>query len=120
MPRFVLLEHTGAPDDPHGCHYDLLLENGDTCQTWRLGYLPVVGAAPQVVMPLPPHHLAWLDRTTAKVSGDRGYVRRVLAGQFNTSLPISTGCHLRLPLSGPDLNGILTIDGNRLQILPST
>ena len=29
MPRFIILEHTGAPDDPAGRHYDLLLEDGE-------------------------------------------------------------------------------------------
>ena len=30
--RYSLLRHTGAPDDPSGCHYDLLLEDGETCR----------------------------------------------------------------------------------------
>ena len=26
LPRYSLLRHIDAPDDPSGCHYDLLLE----------------------------------------------------------------------------------------------
>ena len=118
MPRFVILEHTGVPNDPCGRHYDLLIEDGDICQTWRLGHLPVVGAAPQLAMLLPPHRLAWLDRSSAEVSGGRGYARRVLKGQFSTLLPLKAGHLLRLHLSGSDLDGVLTIDGDKLQILP--
>jgi len=29
MPRFAILEHTGAPDDPSGRHFDLLIEAGE-------------------------------------------------------------------------------------------
>ena len=36
MHRYSLLRHTGAPDDPIGCHFDLLLEDGASCRTWRL------------------------------------------------------------------------------------
>ena len=45
MPRYALLRHTGAPDDPGGCHFDLLLEDGATCRTWRLADVPSIDAA---------------------------------------------------------------------------
>ena len=76
MPRFVLLEHTGHPDDPAGRHYDLLLEEPDACRTWRLAELPVAGGEPVVALPLPPHRLAWLDTLAGEVSGGRGFARR--------------------------------------------
>jgi len=83
MPRFVLLEHTGHPDDPTGLHYDLLLEDGDSCRTWRLAMIPAGDSEPVVAEPLPPHRLAWLDVDSAVVSGGRGVARRLDAGTYD-------------------------------------
>lgn len=82
MPRFAILEHTGAPDDPAGRHYDLLLEAGDACRTWRLAELPVTGGPPVPAVELPPHRLAWLDHVAGEVSGGRGFARRIAAGEY--------------------------------------
>jgi hypothetical protein len=82
MPRFIILEHTGAPDDPTGRHYDLLLEDGPACRTWRLAALPEPGGPPVAATELPPHRLAWLDHEAGEVSGGRGFARRVDAGTF--------------------------------------
>ena len=82
MPRFVLLEHTGHPDDPAGRHFDLLLEEADACQTWRLAEIPVAGGGPVAAEPLPPHRLAWLEIEAGEVSGGRGFARRVDAGTY--------------------------------------
>jgi hypothetical protein len=81
MPRFIILEHTGAPDDPTGRHYDLLLEDGPACRTWRLAALPEPGGPPVAATELPPHRLAWLDAVEEDVSGGRGSVRRIAAGE---------------------------------------
>ena len=43
--RYSLLRHTGAPDDPSGCHYDLLLEDGEPCRGWRLPAIPARNGA---------------------------------------------------------------------------
>lgn len=85
MPRFVLLEHTGHPDDPAGRHYDLLLEEPDACRTWRLAEIPVAGGEPVAATPLPPHRLAWLETLAGEVSGGRGFARRVDAGTYALS-----------------------------------
>ncbi|MGB8854111.1 MAG: hypothetical protein WCC69_11150 [Pirellulales bacterium] len=82
MPRFAILEHTGALDDPAGRHYDLLLEAGDACRTWRLAELPVPGGPPVTAVELPPHRLAWLDHESGEVSGGRGFARRITAGEY--------------------------------------
>ena len=92
MPRFVLLEHTGHPDDPAGRHYDLLLEEPEACQTWRLAEIPAAGGEPVAAHPLPPHRLAWLDTEAGEVSGGRGFARRVDAGSYRPgSLPQIAG-----------------------------
>ncbi len=82
MPRFIILEHTGAPDDPAGRHYDLLLEDGESCRTWRLAALPEVGGPAVETTELAPHRLAWLDHEVGEVSGGRGFARRIDAGTY--------------------------------------
>ena len=83
MPRFALLEHTGAPDDPAGRHFDLLLEAGAACRTWRLMVVPTSGGDPVPALELPPHRLEWLERLEGDVSGGRGRARRVDAGSYS-------------------------------------
>lgn len=80
MPRYTLLEHRGAPDDPAGLHYDLLVEDGDACRTWRLAALPAPGGGEVVGTEIARHRLAWLDAVEEDVSGGRGKVRRIAAG----------------------------------------
>lgn len=71
MPRFILLEHTGAPDDPAGRHYDLLLEAGDACLTWRLAEVPSAGGPAVAAEAIAPHRLAWLDHQARRLEGAR-------------------------------------------------
>ena len=59
MPRFAILEHTGAPDDPAGRHLDLLLENGLSCRTWRLLDVPQPGGAAVAVRRMNRHLFCW-------------------------------------------------------------
>ena len=83
MPRFIILEHTAAPDDPAGRHYDLLLETGAACRTWRLAHLPDQGGAAVAAVELAPHRLVWLDHEAGDVSGGRGFARRVEGGAYD-------------------------------------
>jgi hypothetical protein len=106
MPRFVLLEHTGHPDDPAGRHYDLLLEEPEACRTWRLAEIPASGGEAVAALPLPPHRLAWLEIEAGEVSGGRGFARRVDAGRYE--LPAGGG----IALEGAVLRG-------RLQLAPA-
>lgn len=98
--RYVLLEHFGAPDDPHGCHLDLLLEDGDSCRSWRLDGIPILNGPGQRASPLPPHRLVWLDRKAAAVSGGRGWARRVVGGTYRGDLPPATDQPVNLELDG--------------------
>jgi hypothetical protein len=82
MPRFALLEHTGAPDDPAGLHFDLLLEGPRACRTWRLVERPLPDGPAVAAHELAPHRLAWLDCVEETVSGGRGIARRVDSGTF--------------------------------------
>ena len=110
MPRFILLEHTGAPDDPAGRHYDLLLEDGPACRTWRLAALPEPGGPPVAATELPPHRLAWLDHEAGEVSGGRGFARRIDVG-FCELVPTTAAvpAGLDVALRGTRVTGILAL-----------
>jgi hypothetical protein len=82
VPRFALLEHTAAPDDSAGRHFDLLLEEGDACRTWRLEAVPKPAGPAVAAVAIAAHRLAWLDHEAGPVSGGRGFARRVDAGSF--------------------------------------
>lgn len=82
MPRFILLEHVDAPDDPAGLHHDLLLEAGTACRTWRLAAALELDGPAVTAVEIPPHRLAWLECETAEVSGGRGRVRRLRGGDY--------------------------------------
>ena len=109
LPRFSLLRHTDAPDDPSGCHYDLLLEDGDRCRTWRLARIPLADGSPQMATALPAHRLVWLEPRSAAVSGGRGWAERVMAGRYRGMLPADHQLPVELTLVDGDLQGQLTI-----------
>lgn len=75
LRRFVILEH----DHPF-LHWDLLLEEECSARTWRLLRKPCLGE-PIAAESLPDHRLMYLDYE-GKVSGDRGNVKRLLAGLY--------------------------------------
>lgn len=109
MPRFVLLEHTGHPDDPAGRHFDLLLEEVDACRTWRLTEIPRIDGPPVAATPLPAHRLVWLERLEGEVSGGRGFARRVDAGTYETQPPAVADGVCVVWLQGTVLTGLVTI-----------
>ena len=86
MPRFILLEHTGAPDDPAGRHFDLLLEAGQACHAWRLTEIPSTAGPAVTAVAIAPHRLAWLDHLAGEVSGGRGFARRIDGGTYEPAL----------------------------------
>ena len=118
MPRFIILEHVGAPDDPLGRHFDLLLEDGDACRTWRLSGIPAAGSAAVEATPIAPHRLAWLDHIDGPVSGNRGHARRIDAGTFTwcESTTTSGQERVRVHLAGGRCRGKLTIASGRARL----
>ncbi len=115
MPRYSLLRHTGAPDDPSGCHVDLLLEDGDNCRTWRLATVPRLNGGAQAAVPLPAHRLIWLGPRSAAVSGNRGWAERICSGQYSGVLPDDVTAAVNVILSG-DLEGRLQINKGRCRL----
>jgi DNA polymerase Ligase (LigD) len=93
MPRFVLLYHDCPSDYERPPHWDLMLQSGEVLRTWALVELP--GAwqferSSAVTVPdaveaeeLGDHRLAYLDYE-GPVSGERGSVRRVDTGTYET------------------------------------
>ena len=93
MPRYALLRHDVPADFGRPSHWDLLLEDGDSCLTWALEELPsvwstVVGNDDGVTASnhvaassLTPHRLHYLSYE-GPVSDNRGEVRRVACGKF--------------------------------------
>ena len=110
--RWVILEHTGAPDDPQGIHYDLLLEDGLVCRTWRLRKIPILNGPGLEAELLPPHNLVWLDRQDELVSGGRGRARRIFHGFYKGKVSNEFSGLVRVELFGEDLHGILEISEN--------
>src|SRR5262245_18907252 len=103
MPRFVLLLHECPSGIPRPTHCDLMLETGETLQTWALAQLPrdwqlphdiksVVRLAPTNAVAaerLADHRISYLDYE-GPVSGERGNVRKLDAGNFrNCQMPFS-------------------------------
>ncbi len=119
--RWVLLEHLGDPHDPIGRHFDLLLEDGLHCRTWRLYDIPVLDGPALSVTSLPAHNLSWLDSKGRIVSGNRGWAQPIQGGCFNGELPLANSSLVRVELEGSsDFQGTLEIVNNRctLRSLP--
>lgn len=114
VSRFILLEHTGAPDDPAGRHYDLLLESGAACRTWRLQDIPQPGGPVIAAVELPAHRLAWLEHVAGDVSGGRGFARRIDAGTYEPLVldtdSVATATSLVLVLEAHVFSGRLRLE----------
>ncbi len=100
LSRYLFLEHTNAPDDPACRHVDLLLEDGESCRSWRLCTVPLPNGPSLQAIPLPRHRLIWLERTSAAVSGGRGWGRRIVGGAFHGVLPDNPQELIRVELIG--------------------
>jgi hypothetical protein len=90
-----------------------MLEDCAALLTWRLDTLPVAGGAPVAAERLANHRLAYLDYE-GPVSGNRGEVRRVDAGEFRWIERSES--QLRIALHGSslvgELVGVLSNDAN--------
>lgn len=75
--RYVVLHHTGYGQP----HFDLMLETDadGPLLTWRLTHWPTTDGTRFVA--LPPHRRIYLDYVGV-ISGQRGRVRRVAAGNY--------------------------------------
>jgi DNA polymerase Ligase (LigD) len=101
MPRFVILVH----DHPF-LHWDLLLEDGDHCLTWRLPVDPDISAHDFPAEAIPDHRLIYLDYE-GPISGQRGTVTRWDRGTFDWRVKQPDVCEV--VLSGQRWQGIVRL-----------
>ena len=114
--RWVLLRHTGAPDDLRGIHFDLLLEDKNFCRTWRLSDIPLLDGSYVHSVHIAPHRLNWLDIREKVISGNRGVATRIKNGVFFHSLPSIEKCFINLSMKWEDVDIDLVIDENGCRI----
>lgn len=79
MPRYVILQHLLPAGSGRPSHYDVMLEQQGALLTWAVAELPRAGLQTTAIK-LPDHRLAYLDYE-GPISGDRGQVHRVRAGE---------------------------------------
>jgi hypothetical protein len=114
MPRFVLLRHDCPPSSGKPSHWDLMLERDGALLTWSLPVLPAAwqktggATTPIAVTRLPDHRLAYLDYE-GPVSGDRGEVRRVDAGECRLIQESASG--IVVELDGAVVRGRWSLEG---------
>ena len=97
MPRFAVLLH-----DHPSLHWDFLLEQGESCRTWRLPKAPDT-PGDIAAEAIADHRLIYLDYE-GPVSGDRGTVAQWDTGTFEW---LADGNDLvEVRLTGRRLNGI--------------
>ena len=114
--RWVLLRHTGSPDDLKGIHFDFLLEDKEFCRTWRLSDIPLLDGPYVDSVYVAPHNLYWLDIKEKVVSGNRGVATRIKKGIFWESLPRTVNSVINLSLEWDCVESDLVIDENGCKI----
>ncbi len=82
MNRWNLLKHEIIKDNLLDIHYDLLIEQGQTCFTWKILNLPELDGSAVDIFEHSNHRLIWLTKESQLLSKDRGYVERVDNGTF--------------------------------------
>ncbi|MEI8379343.1 MAG: DNA polymerase ligase N-terminal domain-containing protein [Planctomycetota bacterium] len=100
MPRYAILTH----DFPFP-HWDFLLEEGESCRTWRL--LSAPNSSDEIIAErLPDHRLLYLTYE-GPVSGNRGSVSLWDTGTYES---ITDGANdFSVKLSGRTLKGIVHV-----------
>jgi hypothetical protein len=77
--RFVVLEHVW-----NGVHWDLMLDTGESLQTWAID-APIVPGRALPARKLGDHRRAYLEYE-GEISGNRGSVRRVEQGTYEVEV----------------------------------
>ena len=80
MSRFVVLQHDLPPGSDRPTHWDFMLELDGRLRTWAFESVPRAGSAIRAIS-LPDHRIDYLDYE-GPISGDRGEVTRLDAGEF--------------------------------------
>ncbi len=115
--RWVILRHTVSKDNLDGLHFDLLVEAGDFCRTWRLPIIPCVNGPCVPALLQPSHNLYWLERDEACVSGGRGWAKKVLGGNFTGLTSSVENDDLSIDINSSKLSGRLEIKNGLCKIV---
>ena len=116
MNKWVLLEHKVYSANSLDIHYDFLVENGIDCLTWKFLKIPLLNQAAIEIFKQPNHRLVWLSRIEHKLSGNRGFVKRIDHGIFKKVFDKLDSQHCRLILDGKILHGLFEISGNSCRL----
>ncbi|MDR0327404.1 MAG: hypothetical protein LBI05_03810 [Planctomycetaceae bacterium] len=104
MNRFVVLHHQSASGD----HWDVMLETDSALTTWSIPpQCPPGISFTCTATPLPDHRKHYLDYE-GEVTGNRGVVSRVDAGNYEQLSPESFILH------GTQFKGELTLENERM------
>ena len=114
--RWVLLEHSESPEDKGGIHFDLLLEQEDTCKSWRLSGLPLLDGPYVDSNLIQDHDMRWLEIDEEVLSGGRGKAKRVIKGFFSGEISSDIGFRIRISFSSDNSKGWLEIKNNICRI----
>ena len=116
MNKWVLLEHKVYSPNSFDIHYDFLVENGIDCLTWKFLKLPILNQASIEISKQPNHRLVWLSRTEHKLSGNRGFVKRIDYGIFKNVSDKLDSNYYRFILDGELLHGLFEISANSCRL----
>ena len=116
MNKWVLLEHKVYSGNSLDIHYDFLVESGMDCLTWKFLKIPLLNKAPIEIFKQPNHRLVWLSRLEHKLSGNRGFVKRIDHGIFKKVSNKSDYEYCRFILDGELLCGLFEISGNSCRL----
>jgi hypothetical protein len=117
MNKWVLLEHKVYSSNSFVIHYDFLVENGIDCLTWKFLTLPKLNDAFIEIVKQPNHRLVWLSRIEHKLSGDRGFVKRIDHGIFKNVSEKLDSDYYRFILDGQLLHGLFEISGKSCRLI---
>ena len=110
------MQHIGSPNDSKGVHYDLLLEDKESCKTWRLSDIPLLDGPYVDSVCIAPHNLYWLDIKEKVVSGNRGFAKRIKQGNFLQSFASDEDNSIKLSLIWDKCEVDLVLDENGCRI----
>ena len=114
--RWVILEHRVSKNITQGRHFDLLLEEKNSCRTWRMPKVPCIDGPSVKVTPIQPHKLYWLERKEAYISGGRGWAKRVEAGFYDDVLLKVDYFQTSVQIPTKSFKGILEINQDACRI----
>ena len=116
MNKWALLEHKVYSTNSLDIHYDFLVENGVDCLTWKFLKLPLLNQDSVDIFKQSNHRLVWLSRIEYKLSGNRGFVKRIDHGIFKNVADKTNPEYCRFILDGKLLFGLFEISGNSCRL----